>query len=296
MNEILKKWDLTKVEKEFKLIKEHNKFAILDIETTGFNPEEGAEIIQIAGCIVVDGKIANRIAFFVKPERAIPEKITEITGITNDDVRNGFTLSAALCMVKAFIEDAVVVCHNAKFDWDTFLKPLMEKFSINVDNEVVCTFQTFYRSIPELGKGAYTNEKMASIFGFELANAHQADADVEATTHSLMGLKQWFDTVDFEVYKEEKEKEEEAFSKIDTPVEVESVNFWGKTFDDSRKMLRHYVRVRNEDGRGTVFYDIIEKVWKNKDFPKRLNFKSVERDTLNFLGLKSVQDLEGYRN
>lgn len=293
MNELVKDWDLTKIKKEVKIIQQNEKFAVLDIETTGFDPEQGAKIIQVAGAMVKEGRIVNRFTCYVNPEVRIPKKITELTGITDKDVEKGVKLTTALWMVKAFIEDAVIVCHNASFDWYTFLKPMMNEHSIKVENDVICTYRTFHRATPGLGKGAYTNEKMALLFGYMLTDSHRADADVEATAHSLMGLKRWFDKVDMESLIQAKEDAELA--KEDTTVEVESVNFWEKVFGPSKKMKRQYVRIKNEKGSGTVFYDLIERIWKNKDFPENLDFKSVERATLAFLGLNKVQELEGYR-
>lgn len=308
MNEILNKWDLTKIQKEVSIIQKNNKFTVLDIETTGFDPKEGAEIIQFAATKVEENTITDRLAFFVKPEKPVPRKITELTGITNEDVKKGVQASTAMWLIKTFIEDTVVVCHNARFDWFTFIKPMFETNLITVDNEVVCTYRTFQRAIPGLGKGAYTNERMASLFGYFLTDAHRADADVEATAHSLMGLKRWFDQVDLEeIIREKKEKDsqerkkkakaKETFEEVqeDTPVNIKEVNFWEKRF--GRKHLkRQYIQIENVQGSGTVFYDLINKKWGNKDFPSKLNFNSVERDTLKHLGLSNIQELENYRN
>lgn len=293
MNEQLKKWDLTQVEDEFNLIKGNNEFVVMDIETTGFSPEKGSEIIQIAAARVVNLEIVETMATFVKPLQEIPTLITDLTGITNEDVENAIDSVSALQLLSDFIGDGVVVCHNAQFDWLTFLKPLMEQASISADQKYVCTFRTFQKAIRGLGKGAYTNETMSSIFGYTLTGAHQADADVEATAHSLMGLKKWFEDVDMDEVKEEKEKRELA--KPDTPVEIKSVNFWEKEFSSSGKMKRQYIRLEGEGGKGTVFYDLIQKGWRNKDFPTELNFRSVERDVLGFLGLSSVQELAEYQ-
>lgn len=140
----------------------------------------------------------------------------------------------------AFLGDAVVLCHNASFDWITWLKPLMEQAMITFDNQYVCTYKTFQRSLPGLGKGAYTNEAMAALFDFKLEGVQPADADVEATAHSLMGLKSWFDGVDLKALI--KKKEEEELAKEDTLVQVESVNFWEKVFGPSKQMKRHYCK------------------------------------------------------
>lgn len=299
MNKVLKQWDLTSIQEEVKIIQNNDEFVVLDIETVGFKPIVSGDeckkgIIEIAAVKLKNGMIIDKFHSFVNPDQKIPKKITELTGITDEDVKYAPKTNTALWAFSVFVEDAVLVAHNAQFDIETWLKPLMDERFIKFNNEYVCTFRTFQQSIPGLGKGAYTNERMASLFGFKLEGAHRADADVEATAHTLVGLKNWFDGVNMEALI--KQKEERELAKADTPVTVKSVNFWERVFGPSKRLKRQYIRVENEKGKGTVFYDLIKKVWRNKDFPAELNFRSVERDTLAFLGLRDVQELEDYRN
>ena len=93
---------------------------------------------------------------------------------------------------------------------------------------------------PRTWKRCVYKRSNGSLFGFKLEGAHRADADVEATAHSLMGLKSWFDGVDLKALI--KKKEEEELAKEDTPVQVESVNFWEKVFGPSKQMKRHYCK------------------------------------------------------
>lgn len=294
MNELLKDWNLSKIQREIKLVQEHDVFVVVDIETVGFTPVENRGIIEIAAVRVEKNHIIDRFHSFVNPEMKIPNNITKITGITDKDVKFAPKLTTVLWAFKIFLGEDVVVCHNAKFDWDTFLRPLMNRVLIKTENQVLCTLRTFQRAMPGLGKGSYTNEQMALLFGYSLAGAHRADADVEATAQSLMGLKRWFDQVNLEAIRKENQKKADG-TKEETAVSVESVNFWEKTFGETKQIKRQYVRVRNEAGVGTVFYDLISRVWKNKDFPKKLNFDSVEKATLAFLGLKDIHQLETYR-
>ena len=60
---------------------------IFDLETTGFSPRYH-EIIQIAAIRICHGQIvaADRFETYVRPQNAIPDEITELTGITDSDV------------------------------------------------------------------------------------------------------------------------------------------------------------------------------------------------------------------
>ncbi len=88
---------------------------IFDLETTGFS-HAWSEIIQIAGVRMRDGLVDVDHAFstFVRPERRVPHFITEITGITNDDVRVAPKLPEALVSFSHFVGDAVLLGHNAR--------------------------------------------------------------------------------------------------------------------------------------------------------------------------------------
>ena len=58
-------------------------YLAFDVETTGLSPESD-EIIEIGALKVQDGKVCDRFITFVKPSEPVSERITEITGITND--------------------------------------------------------------------------------------------------------------------------------------------------------------------------------------------------------------------
>ena len=58
-----------------------NKIAIVDIETTGPNIDEGDRIIQIGAIIISEGNIVNTYSMLINPNREIPEHIAKLTGI-----------------------------------------------------------------------------------------------------------------------------------------------------------------------------------------------------------------------
>jgi DNA polymerase-3 subunit epsilon len=88
---------------------------IFDLETTGFS-HAWSEIIQIAAVRIRDGEICSDDSFstFVRPERSVPGFITDITGITNDDVREAPCSIEALMSFSRFAGDAMLLGHNAR--------------------------------------------------------------------------------------------------------------------------------------------------------------------------------------
>ena len=61
-------------------------YVAIDLETTGLDPKK-EKIIEIGAVKVVDGQVAEEFSTLVDPRRLLEERISELTGITDDDVR-----------------------------------------------------------------------------------------------------------------------------------------------------------------------------------------------------------------
>jgi len=91
-------------------------YIIVDIETTGLSKDRH-HITEIAAAMF-DGKtILKTFQTLINPQTSIPSFITHLTGITNAMVQDAPTIDQALPDFFDFIQDHILVAHNATFDY-----------------------------------------------------------------------------------------------------------------------------------------------------------------------------------
>ncbi len=116
-------------------------FVVFDFETTGFNAGGADSIIEIGAVKIKNGEILERYDELINPGRPLPEKITELTNITDEMLVGKENEETA---VKRFVEwfgDCPMVAHNAKFD-TSFLEMAYKKYNLGTfKNPVIDTLE-----------------------------------------------------------------------------------------------------------------------------------------------------------
>ncbi|MDD6200967.1 MAG: PolC-type DNA polymerase III [Firmicutes bacterium] len=91
------------------------EFVAFDLETTGLSAETD-RIIEIGAVILKNGRELERFQTFVDPERTLDRKIVELTGISDDMLKDAPKIQEILPKFLEFVGNRVVVAHNSKFD------------------------------------------------------------------------------------------------------------------------------------------------------------------------------------
>ena len=97
-----------------------NNYTVIDLEMTGLHPKSD-KVIEIGAIKVKNGKIIDTYAMMVNPMMVIPQRIIELTGITNEEVSRGEDMDVAMAGLLKFIDGEELVGQNITFDY-SFIK------------------------------------------------------------------------------------------------------------------------------------------------------------------------------
>ena len=92
------------------------RFAFLDIETTGLSPWFGDRICQIAIVLTEGKRIKSTIDLLINPERTLSPAAFHINGLDESKLADAPRFEEITEQLESLLKDAVIVCHNAKFD------------------------------------------------------------------------------------------------------------------------------------------------------------------------------------
>lgn len=158
-------------------LKDPLEYAIIDIETTGLSPNS-EKITEIA-IIIHDGKkVLNEFSTLINPERKIPYRITQITGINNKMVEDAPKFYEIAKQIVELTENKIIVGHNVRFDYG-FIRNEFKSLGYEYKKPTLDTIKLARKLIP--GKPSYGLGKLCQTLGIENPDRHRALGDASAT-------------------------------------------------------------------------------------------------------------------
>lgn len=153
-----------------------NSYVSLDLETTGLNPKTD-RIIEIGAIRVENGVYRDTFESFVNPGRRLEEKITELTGIQDKDLKDAPEISEVLPEFMKFAGDLPLLGHSVLFDY-SFVKRAAVNQGLPFERKGVDTLKIARKYLAEL-----PHRNLGYLCShYEIPHcAHRAAADAQAT-------------------------------------------------------------------------------------------------------------------
>lgn len=166
----------------------HSTIAVIDFETTGMTPAQGARATEVAIVLVQNGQVVDRFQSLLRTGVWIPPFITQLTGITNAMVAEAPAAEGVMRDAARFVGDAPMVAHNAAFDAKFWTHELTHA-DVPAPHAFACTVLLSRRLYPEAPSHKLGN--IVQHLGLpRAARAHRALADAEMAASLLTRMQQ----------------------------------------------------------------------------------------------------------
>ncbi len=182
------------IDPEFKVVYNEKDLSLrdltyvsFDLETTGLSVMDD-DITEFGAVRYKNGQEVARLQSLIKPNKRISEKITRLTHITNEDVKNAPTIQEFLPRILEFFQDDVIVAHNATFDVG-FLNEILKRNGYQpLKNPAIDSLALAWKLLPELKGFRLGNVARYYRIAYDGEAAHRADydADVLASVFNMM--------------------------------------------------------------------------------------------------------------
>jgi len=160
------------------------RYAVIDVETTGLSPKH-ERLTEIAIVIVEDGKIINEFSSLLNPEKKIPYRITQLTGINNQMVQEAPRFFEIAKQVVQMTENCTFVAHNASFDY-RFIQAEFSRYGFDYQRKLLDTVKLSRKLLP--GFRSYSLGKLTAQLGIQINGRHRALGDAMATAELFLRL------------------------------------------------------------------------------------------------------------
>jgi len=268
-------------DKAMSIFKEGTEIIVFDTETSGLKASED-RIIELAAkkYVVENDELKNIDEFhqYIQPPFLISEKITELTGITNEKLSSCPMEEDVFPHIQRFFENSVVSAHNASFDV-RFMNALYERNGATFAPS--CTIDTLEMARDLVLHTETENYKLgtlAKVYGLdEGIQFHNALDDVTVT--ALL----------FQIFmKEYKEEAVNHYSCGNIKPALSSIGFW--------EGFQGFSRIYVHTDCGSLYYEIRRKTWGSKEIDiNMIDMDHLEKIAFEAIGVSNIEDFSKFR-
>lgn len=170
------------------LLANPQNYVLVDIETTGLFPQYD-EIIEISAVRIKNNEIIDSFSELVKPYNEINSFIEQLTGITNDMVKNARRIKDVLKSFLSFIkEDDILVGYNFNFDVNFLYNSTLENINSYFSNDFVDVLR-FSRLLIKEKIDNCKLKTVAKFYDIDYSKAHRGKEDCLITFQVFKNLQ-----------------------------------------------------------------------------------------------------------
>ena len=162
--------------------------AVIDFETTGMTPAQGARATEVAIVLLEQGRVVDRFQSLMQTGAWVSPFITQLTGITNEMLRTAPPAAEVMREAARFVGDVPMVAHNASFD-SKFWQAELALAGQAAPHAFACTVLLSRRIHPQAPSHSLGN--LARYLQLpSTGRAHRALADAEMAAALLARMQQ----------------------------------------------------------------------------------------------------------
>lgn len=166
----------------------------VDVETTGMSFTRG-RVIEIGAIRIEQGEVVASFNSLIDPQTELPEFITQLTGITRDDLLTAPSFYDIHRQLADILQGAVFIAHNVRFDYG-FLKHEFKRMGQQFNPKQLCTVRLSKALYPDI-----RGHKLQDIIdrcGIQVAARHRAYEDAQAMWHFIQHIQHNFPALQIE--------------------------------------------------------------------------------------------------
>lgn len=194
-------------------------YVVFDFETTGFNAGGADSIIEIGAVKIKNGEILEKYDELINPGRPLPQKIIDVTNITDEMLEGKDNEENAVKRFIAWFGDCPMVAHNAKFDV-SFLEMAYKKYNLGTfTNPVIDTLE-----LSRTMDNTYARHSLSTLVKryevpWDESAHHRGDYDAEGTA-----------LVFHKMLKKLSNRNIETMDQLDTLVSKDEIHKYGRAY------------------------------------------------------------------